>query len=88
MLIGMAQIAVRLSDEELSALDEAVSVGRYPSRAAAVRAGLAALVERERRLEIAEAYRDAYRKVPQDEWFAESVAATLDRRLTREESED
>ncbi|MCB0829112.1 MAG: ribbon-helix-helix protein, CopG family [Solirubrobacterales bacterium] len=80
----MAQIAVRLSDDELAALDEAVAAGRYPSRAAAVRAGLAALGERERRREIAEAYREAYERLPQDEWFAESVAAMVGGRLAGE----
>jgi Arc/MetJ-type ribon-helix-helix transcriptional regulator len=82
----MAQIAVRLSDEELAELDRMVASGSYPSRAAVVRAGLAAMTERERRAEIAEAYREAYERVPQDEWFAESAATIAGQRLAAEES--
>ena len=51
MLNGMdtEQIAVRLPRHELEALDELVERGVYPSRAAAVRAGVAAITALERR---------------------------------------
>jgi Arc/MetJ-type ribon-helix-helix transcriptional regulator len=52
-----AQIAVRLADEDLKSLDEAVARGAFPSRAAAVRAGLRRLLAQEREAQIAEAYR-------------------------------
>ena len=45
MVNGMAQqIAIRLPDDDLAALDSAVAAGRFPSRAAAVRAGVHELV--------------------------------------------
>lgn len=69
MLIGMSvQIAVRLADEELERLDAAVARGVFPSRAAAVRAGLARLLREERETQIDEAYRRAYATEPQEEW--------------------
>lgn len=37
----MTQVAVRLDDEELATLDRLVAQGRFPSRAAAIRAALA-----------------------------------------------
>jgi len=67
MLLGMPQIAVRLSDDELARLDASVARGRYPTRAAAVRAGLERLLREERDRELADAYRVAYGRAPQDE---------------------
>lgn len=61
MLSGMSvQIAVRLPDEDLQRLDAAVARGAFPSRAAAVRAGLDQLLRDEREAQIAEAYRLGY----------------------------
>ena len=75
MVDGMAQqIAIRLDDDDLAAVDAAVAAGRYPSRAAAVRAGVRALVRKEREREIAEAYRRAYATAPQEPWFADASA--------------
>jgi len=67
MLSGMPQIAVRLTDDELARLDASVARGHHPSRAAAVRAGLERLLHEERDRELADAYRDAYGRAPQDE---------------------
>lgn len=66
MLLGMApeQIAVRLPAELLAELDALVSAGRYESRAAAVRAGIEALTELERRWAIDRAVSDGYRRLP------------------------
>jgi Arc/MetJ-type ribon-helix-helix transcriptional regulator len=65
MLLGMgAQIAVRLTDEDLKGLDEAVARGAFPSRAAAVRAGLRGLLAQEREAGIAAAYRRGYAADP------------------------
>jgi Arc/MetJ-type ribon-helix-helix transcriptional regulator len=58
------QIAVRIPRSELAALDELVERGRYPSRAAAVRAGIAAITALERRRAVDEAIVDGYRRVP------------------------
>ena len=63
------QIAVRLSEAEVEKLDALVSAGRYPSRAAAVRAALELLFREEREREIVEAYRRGYGEQPQEEWI-------------------
>ncbi len=72
MLGGMSvQIAVRLADEDLERLDAAVARGAFPSRAAAVRAGLIWLLRQEREAQIEAAYRRAYSTHPQEEWVGE-----------------
>jgi Arc/MetJ-type ribon-helix-helix transcriptional regulator len=61
MLRAMSvQIAVRLAEDELARLDAAVARGAFASRAAAVRAGLVAVLREEREAQIAAAYRRAY----------------------------
>ncbi|WP_322761638.1 ribbon-helix-helix domain-containing protein [Frankia sp. Cr2] len=75
----MPQIAVRLDDAEVAALDTMVSSGRYHSRAEAVRAAL----HTQRRLEedrmIAEAYARGYCQQPRtsDERALSTAAANL-----------
>jgi len=66
MILGMAseQIAVRLPQQLLSDLDQLVADGRYESRAAAVRAGVEAVTELERRRQIDRAIVDGYRRIP------------------------
>lgn len=67
MLLGMSvQIAVRLAEEDLRRLDAAVARGAFPSRAAAVRAGVVQLLREEREVQIAEAYRRAYAAGPEE----------------------
>jgi Arc/MetJ-type ribon-helix-helix transcriptional regulator len=58
------QIAVRLPEDLLRQLDDLVARGGYPSRAAAVRAGIEAVMALERRREIDQAVVDGYRRVP------------------------
>ena len=77
------QIAVRIADEDLAALDESVSNGAYPNRAAAVRAGIDLLLRKERDRSIGAAYRRAYGDHPQDDWFAESSAQAMGDQLSR-----
>ncbi len=60
------QIAVRLAEGELARLDAAVARGAFASRAAAVRAGLVAVLREEREAQIAAAYRRAYATDPDD----------------------
>lgn len=73
MLRGMSvQIAVRLADDDLKRLDAAIARGIFPSRAAAVRAGLASLLAEEREAQIGEAYRRAYANDPQEGWIGEA----------------
>jgi len=56
----------------LSALDEAIARGRFSSRAAALREGLARLLREEREREIEEAYRRGYGAKPQEDWIGEA----------------
>ena len=71
------QIAVRIADDDLVALDESVRNGSYPNRAAAVRAGIELVLRHERERSIAAAYRRAYDEHPDDGWFAESSAKAM-----------
>lgn len=72
-----AQIAIRIPERDLAALDEAVRAGRFASRAAAVREGVSRLLGEERDREIAASYRRAYSEHPEEEWFGEVGAALL-----------
>jgi Arc/MetJ-type ribon-helix-helix transcriptional regulator len=66
------QIPLRISERDLSALDSVVASGRFPSRSAALRAGLELLLREERRQAIDEAYRRGYEAAPQEEWVGEA----------------
>lgn len=63
-MVETEQIAVRLPRHELEALDELVERGVYPSRAAAVRAGVAAITALARRRGVDEAIVEGYRRMP------------------------
>lgn len=71
------QVPVRLTEEDVAALDEAVAAGRFESRSAALRAGLTRVLRDERERAIAEAYRRGYGQHPQEEWIAEAGLAAL-----------
>lgn len=71
------QIAVRLSAELLSEVDELVRHGVYPSRAAAVRAGVEALTELARRRQVDEAIVDGYRRLPPTDVEDRAAMASL-----------
>lgn len=58
------QIAVRLPQELLSDLDALIASGLYPTRAAAVRAGVQAITALERRRQTDRAIVDGYRRIP------------------------
>jgi Arc/MetJ-type ribon-helix-helix transcriptional regulator len=66
MLLGMEteQIAVRLSRAALAEIDELVARAVYPSRAAAVRAGVDLVTELARRRAVDAAVVEGYRKTP------------------------
>ncbi|MGI9094822.1 MAG: ribbon-helix-helix domain-containing protein [Thermoleophilaceae bacterium] len=66
------QIAVRIPDSALAAMDDAIRAGRFESRAAAVREGLQRLLHEEREREIAEDYRRAYTDRPEEEAVGEA----------------
>jgi Arc/MetJ-type ribon-helix-helix transcriptional regulator len=86
MLYGMSvQIAVRLPDDDLERLDAAVARGVFPSRAAAVRAGLQRLLGEEREAQIAEAYRRGYASDPEADWVGEAGLRLGAAQLAKEE---
>lgn len=58
------QIAVRLPTEQLKVLDELVDRGVYETRAAAVRAGVSALIELDRRRRDDRSIVEGYRRTP------------------------
>jgi Arc/MetJ-type ribon-helix-helix transcriptional regulator len=65
------QIAIRIPDADLAALDDAIARGRFPSRAAAVRVALTDLLREQRRRDVEEADRRGYGEAPQEEWVGE-----------------
>ena len=77
----MIQIAVRLDDELVAQVDDLVRSGVVTSRSHAVRDGLRALVERQRRRAVGAAIVEGYRRLPQtgDEvaWSDQATAAMI-----------
>ena len=71
------QVPVRLTEEDVAALDAAVAAGSFESRSDALRAGLASVLREEREREIDEAYRRGYGEHPQEEWIGEAGLAAL-----------
>lgn len=81
------QIAVRIPDDQLRTLDEAVERGELKSRADGVRRGLAGLLAERREREIAREYREAYTRHPQDPKIGEAGAILAAEFYKREESQ-
>ena len=75
--MATAQIAVRLPEELLAVLDDLVARGVYESRAAAVRAGVEAILELHRRRLTDQAIVDGYRRVPTTEADREAAISSL-----------
>ena len=76
------QVPVRLTEEDVAALDAIVASGRFTSRSDALRAGLARVLHEERQHEIDDAYRRGYEEKPQEEWVGAlglSALAAFDR---------
>ena len=71
------QIAVRLPEELLRVLDDLVARGVYESRAAAVRAGIEAVLELDRRRLTDQAIVDGYRRVAPTEAEREAAISSL-----------
>lgn len=71
------QIAVRLRTEQLEALDDLVRRGVYGSRAAAVRAGIDALVEVDRRRRDDRSIVDGYTRTPPTGTDIEAAIASM-----------
>jgi Arc/MetJ-type ribon-helix-helix transcriptional regulator len=75
--VATEQIAVRLPEELLAEVDELVARGIYDSRAAAVRAGLEAVADSQRRRQIDRAVIEGYRRIPAGETEHEAAVASL-----------
>ena len=75
--VASEQIAVRLPEELLADLDDLVSRGVYESRAAAVRAGIEALLELDRRHLTDLAVVEGYRRMPPTDAEREAAIASL-----------
>lgn len=77
----MIQVAVRLDDELVAQVDDLVRSGVVTSRSHAVRDGLRALVEQQRRRAVGEAIVDGYRRLPQTDdevpWSDEATVAMI-----------
>jgi len=71
------QVPVRLTEEDVSALDTLIACGAYKTRSEVLRAALAALLHELREQEIDDAYRRGYGKYPQEEWIGEAGMAAL-----------
>lgn len=85
MLNGMLfQIAVRLPPELLEALDDLVRRGRYENRAAAVRAGIRAIAEEDRRRHLDEAIAEGYRRLPPSREEERAAADSLRQAIAEE----
>lgn len=73
----MTQVAVRLDEAEVAALDELVRAGRFPSRAAAIRDALARQRRGEEDRTIEAAYARGYGSQPQGEDAARAGMAAM-----------
>jgi Arc/MetJ-type ribon-helix-helix transcriptional regulator len=71
------QIAVRLPETQLAVLDDLVACGVYESRAAAVRAGIDAVLELERRRQDDRTVVSGYRRIPPSEAARVAAVASL-----------
>lgn len=80
------QIAIRISEQQLKALDEAVESGEVASRSDGVRRALTGLLAEIREREIAREYREAYTRHPQDPKIGEAGAILLAEFYKREEA--
>ncbi len=78
------QIAVRLPTEQLEVLDDLVDRGVYASRAAAVRAGIAALVELDRRRQDDRSIVEGYRRTPPTDVERAAAIASLRNAIAEE----
>jgi Arc/MetJ-type ribon-helix-helix transcriptional regulator len=75
--VATEQIAVRIPEEILELLDDLVSRGVYESRAAAVRAGIDAVLELDRRRLTDAAIIEGYQRTPPTELERDAALASL-----------
>lgn len=62
--MGMTQIAVKLPEHLVAAVDQLVADGAFASRSAAVRRGLEDMVDRQRRSRIDREFAEGFRRSP------------------------
>lgn len=77
LIVATEQIAVRLPQELLTLLDDLVERGVYESRASAVRAGVEAVAELDRRRLTDQAIVEGYRRVPPTDADRRAAIASL-----------
>jgi Arc/MetJ-type ribon-helix-helix transcriptional regulator len=82
------QVPIRITEEDLAALDRAVASGRYKNRSEALRAGLKKILREERDREIEESYRRGYGKYPQEEWIGKAGLAALEALFASEQDDE
>lgn len=80
------QIAIRIPDDQLQELDNAIKRGEFESRADGVRRALTGLLTELREREIAREYREAYTQYPDDPEVGRMGAKLLADAFRREES--
>jgi Arc/MetJ-type ribon-helix-helix transcriptional regulator len=71
------QVPVRLTEQDVAALDAVVASGRFSSRSDVLRSALARLLRDERERLIDEAYRRGYGEHPQEDWIGEAGLAAF-----------
>jgi len=81
------QIAVRIPDDQLKALDDAVEAGVFESRADGVRRALALLLRDLREKQIGREYREAYARHPEDPAIGRMGIKLLAEAVRRDEAE-
>jgi Arc/MetJ-type ribon-helix-helix transcriptional regulator len=72
------QVPVRLTKEDVSAVDAMVESGRFANRSDVLRTALARLLRAEREREIDEAYRRGYGEYPQEDWIGDAGMALFE----------
>ncbi|MCY4193708.1 MAG: ribbon-helix-helix domain-containing protein [bacterium] len=78
------QIPLRLSEALLADLDALVADGAYRSRAAAIRAGIQAILHKERQRQIDREIIDGYARHPQTEAEKQTALASMRQAIEEE----
>ena len=81
------QIAVRIPEDQLKALDDAIEAGAFESRADGVRQALARLLRDLREEQIGREYREAYARHPEDPAIGRMGIKLLAEAVKRDEAE-
>jgi Arc/MetJ-type ribon-helix-helix transcriptional regulator len=71
------RVVVRLTEDDVAALDVVVASGRFADRSDALRAGLARVLSAERERELDAGYSRGHGETPQEAWVGEIGLAGL-----------